>query len=72
MDKRHGHGWLTQPAMRLRDKNRQIPSEEDGCVCVCVSCLCCGDGAIHTHPQAPEGVRLGLVAMEVFGSTYPV
>lgn len=50
MDTRHGpagwisqhgcsHAWLTRPAKRLRDKNRQIPAEERTCVCVCV-CVC--------------------------------
>lgn len=40
------------------------------CVCVCLSCLCCGDSVILTHTWAPVGVRLGLVAMGVFESTH--
>lgn len=37
-------------------------------MCVCpVSVV---ETVIYTHPQPPEGARLGLVAMGVFGSTY--
>ncbi len=44
------------------------------CVCVCVCVYVCllsvVETELYTHPWAPEGVRLGLVAMGVFGSTY--
>lgn len=51
----HSHGWSTKPAKRLKDKNRQIPTEEKGCVYVCVLSLLWRLSYTHI-PGHPKGL----------------